>query len=75
MAKTKGKTGEVKGAHPRAKSAVQVRRCRQQTGLTQIDFARKVGVSHITVSRWENGWFAPSRLALQRIEKLARNKR
>jgi DNA-binding transcriptional regulator YiaG len=41
-------------------------------GLTQEQFAAKVGVTFSTVNRWESGKSKPSPLALKMIEKLAR---
>ncbi len=39
-------------------------------GLTQEQFAAKVGVTYSTVNRWENNKATPSPLALQRIQEL-----
>ncbi len=39
-------------------------------GLTQEQFAAKVGVTYSTVNRWENSKAKPSPLALLRIEEL-----
>jgi len=39
-------------------------------GLTQEQFAAKVGVTFATVNRWEAGKAKPSRLALNRLEEL-----
>ncbi len=43
---------------------------RHGLGLTQADFAHKLGVTVTSVNRWENGAAKPSRLALEKIEKL-----
>ncbi|MBD1866130.1 helix-turn-helix domain-containing protein [Cyanobacteria bacterium FACHB-471] len=40
---------------------------RQRFGLTQEQFAAKLGVTFATVNRWENRRAKPSRLALQSI--------
>ena len=40
-------------------------------GLTQIQFADRLGVSSITVHRWESGQSRPRRLALARLRELA----
>ena len=45
----------------------RIRRLRRALGLTQADLAERLGVSHVTVNRWENGQVAPSGLALQKI--------
>jgi putative transcriptional regulator len=41
---------------------------RQQLGLTQEQFAARLGVTFLTVNRWENRRSKPSRLALQAIQ-------
>ncbi|MFA6424728.1 MAG: helix-turn-helix transcriptional regulator [Phycisphaerae bacterium] len=47
-----------------------VKRLREALGLTQEQFAAKVGVTFSTVNRWENGKGKPSPLAMLRIEEL-----
>lgn len=37
-------------------SAHQVRALRRSLGLTQTQFGKRMGVTWVTVSRWENGW-------------------
>ena len=49
-----------------------VRELRERTGLTQENFAAKLGVTYPTINRWENGRAKPSPLALKQIEDLAR---
>ena len=39
-------------------------------GLTQEQFAAKIGVTFSTVNRWENGKGKPSPLAMLRIKEL-----
>lgn len=39
-----------------------------QLDLSQEDFAKVMGVSCVTDSRWENGRFMPSRMALISVE-------
>ena len=39
-------------------------------GLTQIQFAERLGVSSITVHRWESGQSRPQRLALARLRQM-----
>ena len=53
------------------KQSQEIRRLREALGLTQEEFAREVGVSFTTVSRWENGHGKPSRLAQRQLEELA----
>jgi len=48
-----------------------IRELRHKLGLSQEGLARKLGVSVLTVRRWEKGSFRPSPLAMARIEKLA----
>lgn len=50
-----------------------IRNLREKTGLTQEKFATKLGVTLLTINRWENGRTKPSPLAMQRIEELLRN--
>jgi DNA-binding transcriptional regulator YiaG len=47
-----------------------IKELRRKLGLSQEGLARKLGVSVITVRRWEKGTFKPSPLALLRIEEL-----
>ena len=48
-----------------------VRDLRAKLGLTQEQFAAKVGVTWSTVNRWENNRGKPSPLAMRRIRELA----
>lgn len=50
-----------------------VRDLREQLGLTQEQFAAKIGVTWSTVNRWENGRGNPSPLALQNLKELVKN--
>ena len=50
--------------------AEMIRKLRAKLGLTQEQFAAKVGVTWSTVNRWENGRGKPSPLAMRRIEEL-----
>lgn len=45
-----------------------VRELRLSTGLTQEQFAARLGVTYSSVSRWERGRGIPSPLAMQKIE-------
>lgn len=38
----------------------EIKSRRTALGMTQEDLAEKLGVSHITVSRWERGYALPS---------------
>lgn len=46
-----------------------VREMRLAMGLTQEQFAAKLGVSFPTVNRWENQKAKPSPLALEKLQK------
>jgi len=48
----------------------QVKVLRLKLGLTQEDFAHRLGVTLCTVNRWENNKSIPSRLALKQLEKI-----
>ena len=50
----------------------RVRELRSRTGLTQEQFAHRLGVVFPTVNRLENGHMRPSRLAQIQIDRLAR---
>lgn len=50
--------------------AEMVKNLRARLGLTQEQFAAKVGVTWSTVNRWENGRGKPSPLAMMRISDL-----
>lgn len=47
-----------------------IRELRQEIGLTQEKLASLLGVTCLTVNRWENGRTQPSPLAIKQIEKL-----
>lgn len=47
-----------------------IRQTRQRLGLTQTQFAAKLGVSFLSVNRWENGHHQPLPIALKQIEVL-----
>lgn len=50
--------------------AQHVLEIRLEMGLTQEQFAAKLGVSFPTVNRWENRKTKPSPLAIQKLQKL-----
>ncbi len=53
-------------------SPTRIHKLREALELTQEAFARELGVSFTTVSRWENGHGTPSPLAKRRLEELRR---
>lgn len=50
--------------------ADRIRALRQKIGATQSQFADRIGVSHVTANRWENGKNAPNELAWEKIRKI-----
>lgn len=50
----------------------RVKALRAHLNLTQEAMADALGVSFATVNRWENGWTAPSKLALRQIDLLCK---
>jgi len=47
-----------------------VRSLRERLGLTQEQFAAKLGVTFPTINRWENGKAKPSPLGIKQVEDL-----
>ena len=47
-----------------------IRELRQRFGLTQEQFAQKVGVTYSTVNHWENGKRKPQPYLIQRLVEL-----
>ena len=43
---------------------------RKRLGDTQEAFAHRLGVTHVSVNRWENGRSKPSPLAVRILEEL-----
>lgn len=43
---------------------------RRQLGLTQAKLAKRLGVSFVSINRWENGHTAPSALSWKQVEEL-----
>ena len=50
--------------------AGMIKNLRTRLGLTQEQFAARVGVTWSTVNRWENGRGRPSPLAMRQITQL-----
>ena len=55
--------------------ARKIKELRSKLGLTQEQFAAKVGVTFSTVNRWENGKTVPSKLAQRQFEQFCAQKR
>jgi len=51
-------------------TAEWIRTLRKRLGLTQGQLAERLGVTFVTVSRWENGQARPNRLALRSLATL-----
>ncbi len=47
-----------------------IRALRARLGLTQPQFAARIGCDAITVSRWENGWRRPQGLYARELRRL-----
>ena len=56
--------------HPPLEVSTLVRQLRQLLGLTQEQFAARMGVTLVTVNRWENDRSKPSPLAVLRIKTM-----
>jgi putative transcriptional regulator len=48
----------------------ELRTLRYDLGLTQEQLAVRLGVTVVTINRWENGRAKPSPLALDKIQQL-----
>lgn len=47
-------------------------RIRVKLGMTQAEFAEEVGVTTVTINRWENEHARPSHLATEKLKKLGK---
>ncbi len=47
--------------------AANIKRYREDLGLTQGDLADKLGVARSTVTQWENGWSSPRMGMVQKL--------
>lgn len=56
---------------PGGQVADQVRALRKRLGLTQCQFAKRLGVTSVAVSRWEGGQARPARSSLKALAALA----
>lgn len=52
----------------------QIKKLRLKLGLTQEQFASRLGVTFVTVNRWEAGKVAPSSLALRQLKRLEKQR-
>ena len=63
---------QIKPVNSQPDTSSLIHALRQQLGLTQEKFAAKLGVTCLTVNRWENGRAKPSPMALRLIESMLR---
>ena len=54
-------------------TAQQIKKLRDSMGLSIRAFAKRAGVAHTTVVRWENGTNSPKGLQLERLQRLAKS--
>ncbi len=52
----------------------QIKNIRQQSLMSQSDFANALGVSFSTVNRWENGKTLPTYRAMKSLENFCKGK-
>ena len=52
--------------------AGNIKRFREEMGLTQGDLADKLGVARSTVTQWENGWSSPRMGMVQKLASVFR---
>jgi len=53
-------------------SPEEIKALRQAYGLSVRAWAKKVGVAHTTVVRWENASNSPKGLQLEKLQRLAK---
>jgi SNF2 family DNA or RNA helicase/DNA-binding XRE family transcriptional regulator len=63
-------SNEPLGLRPGADYAERIKRFRAVHGLTQQVLADRLGISFVTVSRWENGQSKPSQLSWTQLRQL-----
>ena len=64
------KTGFQIGPKPGEDYAERIKRLRVEIGLTQQTLADRLGVSYVTVNRWENSQTKPSKLYWAQLRQL-----
>ena len=53
----------------------QIKRIRKRMGLTQTEFAERMGASFATINRWEGGHFQPLPVFEQRLKQMSGRKK
>jgi len=56
-------------------TAQEIKALRKSLGLHQKEFANRLKVDTITVSRWERGIQKPSPVLIRKLERLMNNKK
>lgn len=51
---------------------VQIKNARLKLHMSQAEFAQLLGVSYITVNRWENGRTTPNYRALRKFDQICK---
>lgn len=57
------------------KGRIEIQKLRKQLGVSQERFAKMLGVSFMTVNRWEKGLFTPSPMAEEKLDQILSNHR
>jgi len=52
----------------------QIQQIRKALGLTQEELAGELGVTFVTINRWENKKGRPSKLGVRALERLMRDR-
>lgn len=63
-------TGDISGVIYHSDMKIDIKNIRKRLKLTQEQLAQKLGVTWVTINRWENGKFNPSPLAIREIQRL-----
>ena len=50
--------------------SVQIKKIRESLNKTQEEFATLIGVSFVTINRWESGEVKPSPIARRQLERI-----
>ncbi len=55
-------------------TAAEIKAMRAKLGLTQEGLARVLNVAYPTILRWESGKYKPSRMGLEKLQRLKEGK-
>jgi len=67
------KQSKIQNPKSKIREILDIKKQRDKLGLTQVEFAARLGVDPITISRWERGLSKPSKLALRQLEIMLNN--